>query len=89
MKSLVKEWPPAANEVKKAHQDVEQQSRPDLPADRVCAVAKEIAQLQALLDLFEGQSGVIRLEDLVSGRQQQRFQEHSVQLWLSSLTSLS
>ena len=37
----------------------------------------------------EGQSGVIRLEDLVSGRQQQRFQEHSVQLWLSSLTSLS
>src|SRR6202046_299755 len=26
----------------------------------------------------EGQSGVIRLEDLVSGKQQQRFQEHSV-----------
>src|ERR1700749_1945816 len=27
----------------------------------------------------EGQRGVIRLEDLVSGKQQQRFQEHSVQ----------
>ena len=26
----------------------------------------------------EGQRGVIRLEDLVSGKQQQRFQEHSV-----------
>jgi len=26
----------------------------------------------------EGQSGVIRLEDLVSGKQQARFQEHSV-----------
>src|SRR6201982_2025157 len=26
----------------------------------------------------EGQSGVIRLEDLVSGKQQQRFQDHSV-----------
>src|SRR6202045_2866228 len=26
----------------------------------------------------EGQSGVIRLEDLVSGKQQVRFQEHSV-----------
>jgi hypothetical protein len=27
----------------------------------------------------EGQSGVIRLEELVSGRQQVRFQEHSIQ----------
>jgi hypothetical protein len=26
----------------------------------------------------EGQSGVIRLEDLVSGKQQIRFQEHSI-----------
>src|SRR5271156_3338355 len=44
---------PAAKDAKKPHQDVEQQRRPDLPADRVGAVAQEIAQLQALLDLFK------------------------------------
>jgi hypothetical protein len=44
---------PAANDAEKPHQDVEQQRRPELPADRICAVAQEIAQLQALLDLFK------------------------------------
>ncbi len=44
---------PAAHHAKKAHQDVKQQRRPDLPADRVGAVAQKIAQLQALLDLFK------------------------------------
>ena len=44
---------PATSHAQKAHQDIEQQCRPDLPADRVCAVAQEIAQLQALLDLFK------------------------------------
>ena len=44
---------PAAHHAQKAHQDVEQQRGPDLPADRVGTVAQEIAQLQALLDLFE------------------------------------
>src|SRR5258705_5556024 len=44
---------PATDHAEKAHQDVEQQCRPDLPADRICAVAQEIAQLQALLDLFK------------------------------------
>jgi hypothetical protein len=44
---------PAAHHAQKAHQDVEQQRSPDLPADRVGAVAQEIAQLQALLDLFK------------------------------------
>src|ERR1700751_2767535 len=44
---------PAAHHAQKTHQDVEQQRRPDLPTDRVGAVAQEIAQLQALLDLFE------------------------------------
>jgi hypothetical protein len=44
---------PAAHHAQKTHQDVEQQRRPDLPTDRVGAVAQEIAQLQALLDLFK------------------------------------
>src|SRR5271156_3709036 len=44
---------PATDYAEKAHQDVEQQRRPDLPADRVGAVAQEIAQLQALLDLLK------------------------------------
>src|SRR6516162_8374522 len=44
---------PAADHAHKAHQDVEQQCRPDLPANRVGAVAQEIAQLQALLDLLK------------------------------------
>ena len=44
---------PATDHAQKAHQDVEQQRRPDLPTNRVCAVAQEIAQLQALLDLFK------------------------------------
>jgi hypothetical protein len=44
---------PVAHHAHKTHQDVEQQRRPDLPTDRVGAVAQEIAQLQALLDLFE------------------------------------
>src|SRR5271169_6358693 len=44
---------PATDYAEKAHQYIEQQRRPDLPADRVGAVAKEIAQLQALLDLFK------------------------------------
>src|ERR1700722_12633577 len=44
---------PATDYAEKLHQYVEQQCRPDLPADRVCAVAQEIAQLQALLDLFK------------------------------------
>ena len=44
---------PAAHHAQKAHQDVEQERRADLPADRVGAVAQEIAQLQALLDLFK------------------------------------
>ncbi len=44
---------PTAYHAQKAHQDVEQQRRPDLPADRVGAVAQEIAQLQALLDLLK------------------------------------
>ena len=44
---------PAAHHAQKAHQDVEQQCGPNLPADRVGAVAQEIAQLQALLDLFK------------------------------------
>src|SRR6201987_4735198 len=44
---------PAAHHTQKTHQYVAQQCRPDLPADRVGAVAQEIAQLQALLDLFK------------------------------------
>jgi hypothetical protein len=44
---------PTTDYGEKTHKDVEQQCRPDLPADRVCAVAQEIAQLQALLDLFK------------------------------------
>ena len=44
---------PGADHAQKAHQDVEQQRRPDLPTDRVGAVAQEIAQLQALLDLLK------------------------------------
>ena len=44
---------PAAHHTQKTHQDVEQQRRPDLPTDRVSAVAQEVAQLQALLDLFK------------------------------------
>ena len=44
---------PATDHGQKTHQDVKQQRRPDLPAYRVGAVAKEIAQLQALLDLFK------------------------------------
>src|ERR1700739_4336447 len=44
---------PVPKQAQKAHQDIEQQRRPDLPADRICAVAREIAQLQALLDLFK------------------------------------
>ena len=44
---------PAAHHAQKTHQDVEQQCHPDLPADGVCAVGQEIAQLQALLDLFK------------------------------------
>src|SRR5712672_2010047 len=44
---------PATDHGQKAHQHVEQQGRPDLPADRVCAVAQKITQLQALLNLFK------------------------------------
>ena len=44
---------PAAHPAQKTHQHVEQQRRPDLPTDGVGAVTQEIAQLQALLDLFE------------------------------------
>ena len=44
---------PATDHAEKTHQDIKQQCRPDLPTDRVCAVAQEIAQLQALLDLFK------------------------------------
>ena len=44
---------PVAQHAEKTHQDVEQQRRPDLPTDRVSAVAQEVAQLQALLDLFK------------------------------------
>jgi hypothetical protein len=44
---------PAAHDAQKTHQAVEQQRRPYLPTDRVGAVAQEVAQLQALLDLFE------------------------------------
>ena len=44
---------PAAHHAQKAHQDKKQQRRPDLPADRVGAVAQEIAQLQALLNLLK------------------------------------
>src|SRR5689334_8182151 len=44
---------PAAHHTQETHQDVEQQGRPDLPAHRVSAVTQEIAQLQALLDLFK------------------------------------
>src|SRR5271165_4401664 len=44
---------PATDHAEKTHKDIEQQCRPDLPADRVCAVAQEIAQLQALLYLFK------------------------------------
>jgi hypothetical protein len=44
---------PATDHGQKTHQDVKQQRRPDLPAYRVGAVAQEIAQLQALLDLFK------------------------------------
>src|SRR5271157_5286953 len=46
---------PATDHVEKTHQDIEQQCRPDLPADRICAVAQEIAQLEALrIDALPG-----------------------------------
>src|SRR5271166_548986 len=44
---------PATDHAEKTHKDIKQQCRPDLPTDRVCAVAQEVAQLQALLDLFK------------------------------------
>jgi len=36
-----------------AHQHVEQQRRPKLPADRLLAVAEEVADLEGLLELLE------------------------------------
>src|SRR5215472_5680903 len=44
---------PATDHAEKTHQDIEQQCRPNLPTDGIGAVAQEIAQLQALLDLFK------------------------------------
>src|SRR5260370_22605982 len=64
---------PATRHAKKTHQDVEQQRRPDLPADRVCAVAQEIAQLQALLDLRAPESA----------HQQWGESPHRTEHWLS------
>src|SRR5271166_2230215 len=58
---------PATDHAEKTRKDIKQQCRPDLPTDRVCAVAQEIAQLQALLDLskedFDLPAAAIQISD--------------------------
>ena len=44
---------PVAEKSQESQHHVEQQRHPDLPLDRVFAVAEEVAQLQRLLDLLE------------------------------------
>jgi len=44
---------PAVHESKATHQQMNQQSHPDLPADGIGAVPEEIAKLQGLLDFLE------------------------------------
>src|ERR1039458_357332 len=58
---------PSMSKGEEAQEHIDQQSRPYLPADSVCAVTQEIGQLEGLLDLlkegFDGPAATVKVGD--------------------------